>query len=130
MKKILTITCGSFTSVIILFALLSPYGFAPAVTNDITFQVFLMSVSIALIMTLAERIDYDSLVIDVLVKVLICYLVVFFEGALFGMIPFSWHGFWEITPVLIPAFLITYLFHYITCMECASYINHIIHHKK
>ena len=130
MKKILTITCGSFTSEIILFALLSRCNLAPAVTNGITFQVFFMSVSIALIMTLAEHLNYESIVIDVMIKVLICYLVVFFEGALFGMISFSWHGFWEITPVLVPAFLITYLFHYLTCVECASYINHIIHHKK
>lgn len=130
MRKILTITCGSFTVVMMLFVLFSPFRLAPEVTNATALQGFVMSVSIAVIMVLAEKIDLESIALDVLTKALICYLVVFLEGAFFGMVPFSWKGLWEITPVLIPAFIITYVIEYLVCVEWASFINHKIKRKK
>lgn len=130
MKKFVTITCGSFTVVMLLFMLLSPYNLAPYITNTIAFQLLIMSVSLALIMVLAELIKNDSIIIDVLIKIIICYAVVFFEGAYFGMVDFSWIGLLQITPSLVPAFIITYFIQYLTYVEWASSINKSIKRKK
>lgn len=130
MKNFLTITCGSFTVVMLLFILLSPHDLAPYVTNPIALQIFIMSVSIAFIMVIAERLKIDSMIGNAVIKVIICYAVVFFEGAFFGMIRFTLEGLLQITPSLVPAFIITYLIQYLMCVKWASHINNSIKHKK
>lgn len=130
MQKFLSITCGSFTVVMLMFMVLSPYGLAPYVTNTTAFQIFIMSVSISIIMVLAEFINKDSLILDALIKFFICYAVVFLEGAYFKMNDLSWKGVLQITPALVPAFIITYFIQYLTCVEWADKINKSIKHQK
>lgn len=55
----------------------------PYVTNSTALQIFVMSVSIAFIMVTAERIKNESIISDIFIKIMICYVVVFFEGAYF-----------------------------------------------
>ena len=52
MKKILLITCSSFTAAQLLFAAFSTASFAPEVNSQTTWQTFCMSLSIALLMSL------------------------------------------------------------------------------
>ena len=52
MKKILLITCASFTAAQLLFAAFSQASFAPEVNSQTTWQTFCMSLSIALLMVL------------------------------------------------------------------------------
>lgn len=130
MKTILNITCSSFTCLMLLFALLSPYGLAPHITSQTVYQGLLLSVSVSLFMAATKKTREGSLLSDALIRVLICYFVVFLEGSLIKMIPFSWKGLLLITPVLIPVFIITYFINYLTCVELADSINKSIKRKK
>lgn len=134
LKRVLVLTCSSFTAILLLFALFGESELAPAVTGQVVFQVFPMSLSIALLMAalekLEERLDITSLLADTLLRVLICYSVVFLEGCLFGMFPFAWHTLWIISPVLLLVFVITYLIAYLVCREYADNINRAIRRMK
>lgn len=134
MKKILIISCTSFTAVMLLFALFSMFEMAPEISKTITVQVFVITVSIAILMTLAEKIEdrfeVFSILADALMRILLCYFVIFIEGYLFGWFEFSFKALIYITPILIPAFLITYLVSYLTCVEYAEAINRSIKRKK
>jgi hypothetical protein len=134
MKKIIIITCSSFTAIVLIFALLSEFYIVPELSRAIILQLFAMAFTIALLMFLLETIEYRldafSLLTDTLFRVLIGYTVVFLEGGLFGMFPFEWKAFAYISPVLIPAYIITYLISYITCVECANAINQSIKRKR
>lgn len=134
MKKLLLITCTSFTITQLLFAVFAASDFAPAVNSQSTLQAFIMSLSIAIFMVAAEKAaDYFAVVplwLDGLIRLMICYMVVFIEGTFFGMITFSWLGLWQITPLLLVIFLLTYFISYLTCSEWAEAINKCIreHH--
>ncbi len=133
MKKILIITCSSFTAIVLLFALFSTFDIVPELSKSIVFQLFTMSMSIALLMFISERaedkLDISSLTVDALIRMLICYIVVFVEGSLFRMFPFSWKAIASISPVLIPTFVITYVIGYFTIVDCANKINKSIKRK-
>lgn len=133
MKGIVVICTGSFTGIMLLFSLLCQYDMAPQVTEETTIQVFLMALSVAVVMFLAEKIEEKfeniSLWTDVLIRIFICYAVVFLEGILFGMFDLSWSSFREITPILIPVFLITYGIGYLSCQNYAESINKSIRQK-
>ena len=134
MKKILLMTCASFTAAQLLFAAFSQASFAPEVNSQTTWQTFCMSLSIALLMVLyeniADRFGGASLWLDALLRLAICYSVVFTQGAYFGMIAFSWRGLWQITPLLVLIFLLTYTISYLTCTEWAAAINQSIRSRR
>lgn len=134
MKKFLIITCASFTAVMLLFCLLSPYDLAPVITKEITLQVFAMTATIAALMLLAEeieaRLQVNSLLADTLIRITICYAAVFIEGGLFGMFPFTLWSLLIISPIVILTFLFTYLIGYMTVWDWAKNINSHIQRKK
>lgn len=133
-KKIIIITCSSFTAIVLIFALLSNFTMVPDLSKSIVLQLFTMAASIAVLMSISDKIedqfDVSSLAADALIRVLICYIVVFWEGCWFGMIPFSWKAIAYISPVLIPTFVITYAVGYVTIVDYANEINKSIAHKK
>ncbi|WP_069999106.1 DUF3021 family protein [Cellulosilyticum sp. I15G10I2] len=134
MKKILVITCTSFTAIVLLFALFSTFDMVPELSKSIILQLFAMASSISVLMFISDKIahklDINSIVIDALIRVLICYFVVFTEGSLFGMFPFEWKAFAYISPVLIPTFIATYAIYYFTLVDYANEINERIKKKK
>lgn len=134
MKKILLITCSSFTAAQLLFAAFSAASFAPEVNSQTTWQTFCMSLSIALLMVLYEKIADQlgsvPLWLDALFRLAICYGVVFTLGACFGMIAFSWLGLWQISPLLLTIFPLTYAISYLTCTEWAAAINQSIRSRR
>lgn len=134
MKKIVIITCSSFTAIVLLFALFSTFEMVPELTKSIILQLFTMAVSIAVLMFFSERIEdklaVSSMAADVLIRVLICYSVVFVEGSLFGMFPFGWKAIANISPVLIPTIVITYTIGYFTIVDSANDINKNIKRKR
>ncbi len=134
MKKIMIITCASFTAVMLLFTLLSVWDMAPEVSGGVTVQVFVIALSISVLMYIAEKIEdrfeITSLWADTLIRLVICYATVFVEGGLFRMFPYSWDIFLKVTLVLIPVFIITYAIGYFTCLEWAQAINKSIRQRK
>jgi len=134
MNRILIINCTSFTGVMLLFSVFSKYDMAPVVNSTVTFQVFILTLSIAVVMSIAEKIEnklkiYSALA-DMLIRVVICYTLVFIQGGLFGWFEYSVKALLTITPVCIPVFIVTYLVLYLTCVECADAINKSIKRKK
>jgi len=134
MKKIVIITCSSFTAIVMLFALFSTFDIVPELSKSIVLQLFTMAGSIAVLMFFTDKIedklDVSSITVDALIRVFICYIVVFAEGSLFGMFPFGWEAIADISPVLIPTFVITYVIGYFTLVECANVINKNIKRKE
>lgn len=134
MKKIVIITCTSFTAIVLLFAFFSTFDRVPELSKSIILQLFVMSASIAVLMFIMEkiedRLDITSLALDVFIRVLICYLVVFIEGYVFGMFMFEWKAFLYISPVLIPTFILTYAVYYFMLVDYANEINERIKKKK
>src|SRR5659263_137653 len=100
-KKILIIMCSSFTAIVLFFILFSKLGVIIPFSEDVTLQLFIMCLSIAILMFISDiikaRLDVSSIFADALIRVLICYSVVFVQGCLFGMFPFSWISFIYIT---------------------------------
>lgn len=134
MKKILLITCASFTVAQLLTAAFVGASFTPEASSQTTWQLFMMSLSIALLMVLyekiAERFGGAPLWADALLRLAICYLIVFSQGAYFGMITWSWRGLGQITPLLLLIFLLTYIISYLTCTEWAAAINQSIRSRR
>lgn len=134
MKKIVIITCSSFTAIILLFSLFSTFDMVPELSKSIVLQLFTMAISIAVLMFFSEKFEdkytVSSTAMDALIGMLICYIVVFVEGCLFGMFPFGWKAIAYISPVLIPAFVITYAIGYFTIVDDANAINKNIKRKK
>lgn len=97
-------------------------------------QAFAVTLSIAVLMLLNEKIEDKLEVsvvwIDAVVRFLICCIVVFVEGGLFGWFDFTISSFAYIAPTLIPVFIITYFISYLTCVEFAETINNSIKGKK
>lgn len=134
MKKIVIITCSSFTAIVLLFALFSTFDMVPELSKNIVLQLFTMALSISVLMFFSDKIG-DKLAeswmaVDALIRVFICYIVVFVEGCLFGMFPFGWKAIAYISPVLIPAFVITYTIGYFTIVDFANEINKSIKRNK
>lgn len=134
MKKIVITICSSFTAIVLLFALFSNFDMVPELSKSIILQLFTMTVTIAVLMFIGEKIedklDINSIAVDALIRVLICYIVVIVEGGLFGMFSFNWEVFAKISPVLIPAFLITYAIGYFTIVDYVNVINKTIKERK
>lgn len=134
MRKILIICCSSYTALTLCFAFFSIFDLSPALTNEIAMQAFLMTLTIAVLITLSDKLlDHlrnSSLLLDILIRITICYLVAFLEGVLFGMFPLSFYSLLEITPVMLPVFFFTYLSAYLLSAEWAKNINAMIQTKK
>ena len=127
MKKIVIVTCSSFTVTILLYVLFSVIGVISEVTNEKVLQLFSMTLSIALLMSVGEwildKLDVSSLALDAVIRVLICYVVVFAEGTLYGMFPFGWSSLFYISLIIIPTVVTTYAIAYVTVVNYAKQIN-------
>jgi hypothetical protein len=134
MKKLLIITCTSFTAVILSFTLLAKFDFAPTMTNSTPIQVFILTLSIAALMYLGEiiedRFEINSLWADALIRLFICYATIFLEGHIFRWFETTPSAILIITPILVPAFIITYWVSYSISVEYTETINQIIKRKK
>lgn len=128
------VTCFSFTTIVLFFVLLTNYNIVPTITNHILIQLFVMSFTIAIGMYLVSKLeeakDISSLIFDVIMRVIICYAVVLIEGSIFGMITFGWNAILEISPVLLPTIIVTYILSFFTLMEFVDSINKTIKSKK
>jgi len=134
MKKLLIITCTSFTAVMLFFTILTTFEFAPTMARSTPVQVFILTLSIAALMFLAEiaedKYDISSLLADAIIRLLICYFVIFIEGYMFRWFDASFSAFFIITPILIPTFIITYWVSYSISVEYTETINQIIKRGK
>jgi hypothetical protein len=134
MRKIAITACAGFTTSIITLTLLSKLSFMPEINSKIVLEIFVIAVSIALLMfvykKIEERFNNNSLVVDALIRVLICYIAVVIEGCLFGMIPFGWIALGYASIVIIPAFIVAYAIIRFTVTEYANEINDSIKRKQ
>ena len=134
MKKILVVTCASFTTIVLLFSFVERLKITPALNGSVVWQLFLMSLSVSagmhLVYRLEEVLDISSFVFDVAVRVVVCYVVVLLEGSSFQMFSFGWKAVAVVSPVLIPTIFITYLISYFSLVECADSINSILNKEK
>lgn len=133
MKKLtfmIVIICTSYTCVSLAFALFSEFDLAPALTNEIGWQIFCICCTIAFLMLLEDKLtdllNLSSLLADGLIRLLVCYVVVFIEGSFFKMFSFSPDSLLRITPILIPVYLLTYAAGYFSCLQYANTINRSI----
>ncbi|MEG0076754.1 MAG: hypothetical protein RR700_02880, partial [Anaerorhabdus sp.] len=129
-KKILNIIFGSFTIMMLLFTFFRQFDLAPAIDNEVVIQVLIISTSIAVLMEISDKIqehfDYSSFWGDLIIRVIICYTVVFIACANFGFVSFSLFGLWEITPTLLFCFPLTYAYAVFMNSELAESINKAI----
>ncbi|WP_294467788.1 hypothetical protein [uncultured Anaerofustis sp.] len=137
MKKLITICSTSFTVVILLTTLLVDTDLSPDINRFIILQLFLMSLTISVLLTLLDKLEdkmskyYDiNLIRGILSRVIICYLVVFFEGVYFKMFDFSFYSLLSISPIVIIAFIVTYIVSYMICYKETEEINEVIKRKK
>lgn len=134
MKKIITVMCTSFTSVILLFILFYQFDMVSELNHSTILQIFSMSVLISVFMYISDmlqkKFDIGSSLLDLLIRILICYLVVFTVGCIGGMFTFGLNAILEMTPILIIAFIITYIFSYAVCVNYANQINAEIQNKQ
>lgn len=134
MKKILIMICASFTAINLCFIIFSRFDIVPKLTNQIALQLFVITVTIAVLMYAGEyletKIDLNSLIIDMLLRITICYLVIFCEGSFFGMVKWEWGHFFDVSCVLVPTFIVTYIISYLTCVDYANSINKKINNRK
>lgn len=134
MKKILNIIFGSFTIMMLLFTFFRPFDLAPEITNEVVIQVLIISTSIAVLMEISDKLlnyfDISSFLVDLIIRVLICYFVVFIACANFNIISFSLFGLWEITPTMLFCFPLTYAYTVYMNNELAESINEAIKKRK
>ena len=134
MKRIIIITCTSYTVVSVLAALLDGMHYVPLFTPMSILQLFMITLSIAVLMFVLEKIaeNFDSytLWVDLLIRLAICFGVVFFGGMLFGWFTFSWLSLLDILPLTIPTFIITYFIAYFTIFAYAKNINEALKKRK
>lgn len=134
MKKILNIVFGSFTIMMLLFTFFRPFDLSPEITGEVVIQVLIISTCIAVLMEVSDKIlnyfDINSFLIDLIIRVLICYFVVFIACANFNIIEFSLFGLWEITPTMIFCFPLTYAYTVYMNNEMAESINQAIKKRK
>lgn len=133
MKKLLVVTCSGFTTIVLLFALLSGAGIVPALSGPVVIELFFMALSISAGMLVIEKVEevYDSssFILDFLMRMVLCYIVVMLEGHLFKMVTLDWTDFINVSLVLIPTIIVTYLLSFIQLRELANSINRELDHR-
>ena len=118
----------------LLFTFFRPFDLAPEITNEVVIQVLIISTSIAVLMEISDKLlsyfDISSFLVDLIIRVLICYFVVFIACANFNIISFSLFGLWEITPTMLFCFPLTYAYTVYMNNELAESINEAIKKRK
>ena len=134
MKRIIIVTCTSYTVVSVLASLLSGFDAAPVFAPVTMLQLFLLTLAISVLMFIAEKIaeklDFYTLLVDLFVRLAICFGVVFFGGMLFGWFTFSWGSVLQMLPLTLPTFAITYVVAYVTVLTYAQNINEALNKRK
>ena len=130
MKNIILRTCCTFTLVTLLFAIFSDVGLTPESTNTVIYQILIMTLSISVAMDIGERIeerlDITSSLVDILIRIIICYVFVFLEGVAFHMFPLKLSSLLLISPVLLPTFIATYTLFWFMSKQMVKEINESI----
>jgi Protein of unknown function (DUF3021). len=133
-KRIIIVTCTSYTVVSVLASLLSGFDAAPVFAPVTMLQLFLLTLAISVLMFIAEKIaeklDFYTLLVDLFVRLAICFGVVFFGGMLFGWFTFSWGSVLQMLPLTLPTFAITYVVAYVTVLTYAQNINEALNKRK
>ena len=126
-QEIFVITCCSYMGVTMLFVLFSNFNMTEPLSNEIALQILCMCFSTALGMLIADKIidavNIETLLPEILLRMGICYAIVFFEGVLFHMFPFGIHPLLGISPILLPVYFLTHFATYHVNVECANEIN-------
>lgn len=115
------------------FSLLGGEVYAPALSWHLMWQGFVLCGSIAVLQLLWFRVSLfrrlppkAEILLDVLLRCLLCVVTVYVEGVLFGFFPMGWASLWMVLPALIPTFVITYSINYFTyarARRTADFIN-------
>ncbi|MBE6722870.1 MAG: DUF3021 domain-containing protein [Ruminococcaceae bacterium] len=126
-REIFVITCCSYTAVTMLFVMFSNFNMTEPLSNEIALMLLCMCFSTALGMLAADKIidavNIETLLPEILLRMGICYVIVFFEGALFHMFPFDIRHLFGISPILLPVYFLTHFATYHVNVECANEIN-------
>lgn len=130
MRKILTIISSSFTLMMLLFTFFEQFDLSPTITSNITIQVLIISTTIAICMEISDKLQsyfkISSTTTDIIIRVLICYIVVFTACVSFDIVSFSLIGLWKITPTLLLCFPLTYFYTLYMNNEITESINRVI----
>lgn len=130
MRKILTIISSSFTLMMLLFTFFEQFDLSPTITSNITIQVLIISTTIAICMEISDKLQsyfkISSTTIDIIIRILICYIVVFTACVSFDIVSFSLIGLWKITPTLLLCFPLTYFYTLYMNNEITESINRVI----
>lgn len=129
MKRFLQITTAGFTACALFFALFSTLP----INRSVLLQLFVMCASIGVVMSLYEwaaRWRELPLLLDIGIRLLLCYLVVGLEGMAFGMFAMEWAALLPVSLVLVPAFIGAYTILYLTSLKYANDINQKIRERK
>ncbi|MCK8485821.1 DUF3021 domain-containing protein [Paenibacillus sp. MBLB2552] len=131
-KTYFTIDCISFTFVILIFSGLSLLDLLPPLTTLIALQIFAMTTCIAFLMTLTDRIPWNSLWPSILVDIGTVLFSVFTIGWLFHVFPMDWPNFTVISGMSVVVYFAVYGVLIIKDRVDADKINQQIqskHHK-
>lgn len=131
-KTYFTIDCISFTFVILIFSGLSLLDLLPPLTTLIALQIFAMTTCIAFLMTLTDRIPWNSLWPSILVDIVTVLFSVFTIGWLFQVFPMDWPNFTVISGMSVVVYFAVYGVLIIKDRVDADKINQQIqskHHK-
>lgn len=134
MKKIISVVCTSYTLITLIFTGLYFLNIMPEIDSTHLLAFFTMSLCIGILMWLAEelydRFEIKSVITDLIIRILICYVSIFVVGILFGIFDFSVTTFFEVTIIFVPVFIITYAVICLTYSEYALAINSSIKRRK
>lgn len=134
MKDSITSISVSFTGTILVFSICELLNIVPPITSGFVLILFLMTVTIGvcneLLNLYEKKIRELPILLDFSIRLLCCYISVFFLGSLLGMMPFQWISIWYITPVILPVFTTTYFIMLSTAKRSADSINKKLERQK
>lgn len=134
MKKLIIITCTSYTTVTIVSALLSQLDMALFISANTLLQLFFITFLIAVTMLVLDKVEdkYErfSLWADGLIRIVICYVFVLLGGFVFGWFPVVLQSVLLASPIILITFFITYLVSYLAILDYATNINKILKKEK
>lgn len=135
-KSIFTITSTSFTGAVMLVYIFNRFGFFCINGDSYIPFLFFVCLAIALFMSLYEVVAHRllksdvNLILDGIIRMLICLITITVGGWLGGLFSFSWRMLFYVMPVLVPVFFVTYFVVYKTCSRYADDINKAINKRK
>lgn len=142
LKEWWLLTATAYTCVVVAYCLLQLFCVLPILTPQILLYTLLLASSISLVQVAWDWLSITSrlhcppkfeVLVDALLRCLLCVVIVLGEGFLFGFIPPKWSSLLFVLPVLVPIFLIAYVvmyFSYKHAQKEADAINEKIRKRK